>query len=202
MIGIQIHDFKNYVCFNTHNKKIMGKKFDSITPELQTFIQNQKMYFVATAMSSGTVNLSPKGMDSLRILDSNRVLWLNVTGSGNETATHLLENDRITIMFCAFEGKPMILRLYGHGKAYHHFDPEWDEYVGLFPKFPGARQIFDVKVDVVQTSCGMSVPFMDYDREREELNKWASKKGEQGIQKYWEEKNVVSFDGHETGILG
>ncbi|MCE7039424.1 pyridoxamine 5'-phosphate oxidase family protein [Dyadobacter sp. CY312] len=180
----------------------MGKKYDHISPELQAFIQNQKIYFVATAMSSGTVNLSPKGMDSLRIIDGNRVMWLNVTGSGNETATHLLENDRITIMFCAFEGKPVILRLYGHGKSYHPFDPEWNEYIDLFPELPGARQIFDVKVDVVQTSCGMSVPFMDYDREREELNKWATKKGEEGIQKYWEEKNVVSFDGHETGILG
>ena len=90
----------------------MGKKFDHITPELQTFIQNQKIYFVATAMSTGTVNLSPKGMDSFRIMDDNRVLWLNVTGSGNETAAHLLENDRITIMFCAFAGKPLILRLY------------------------------------------------------------------------------------------
>lgn len=179
----------------------MGKKIDHITPELQAFIQKQKVYFVATAMSSGTVNLSPKGMDSLRIVDGNRVMWLNVTGSGNETATHLLENDRITIMFCAFEGKPMILRLYGHGKTYHPYDPEWQEYIGLFPEFPGTRQIFDVEIDIVQTSCGMSVPFMDYEREREELNKWATKKGQDGIQKYWEEKNVKSFDGFETGIL-
>lgn len=180
----------------------MGKKYDHITPELQSFIERQKIYFVATAMSSGTVNLSPKGMDSLRIIDGNRVVWLNVTGSGNETATHLLENDRITIMFCAFEGKPMILRLYGHGKTYHPYDAKWGEYIGMFPEFPGSRQIFDVQVDIVQTSCGMSVPFMDYDREREELNKWATKKGEDGIQKYWEEKNVKSFDGFETRILG
>ena len=180
----------------------MGKKFDQITPELNSFIQNQKMYFVATAMGTGHVNLSPKGMDSFRIIDPNRVMWLNVTGSGNETATHLLENDRITIMFCAFEGKPMILRLYGHGKTYHHYDPEWNRYIDLFPDFPGARQIIDIQVDIVQSSCGMAVPFMDYNREREELNKWAMKKGDDGIHKYWQEKNVVSFDGFETGIFG
>jgi hypothetical protein len=180
----------------------VGKKFEHITHELQVFIRKQKIYFVATAMSSGTVNLSPKGMDSLRIVDGNRVMWLNVTGSGNETATHLLENDRITIMFCAFEGKPMILRLYGHGKTYHPYDLDWEEYIGLFPEFPGSRQIFDVQIDIVQTSCGMSVPFMDYEKERAELNKWATKKGGDGIQKYWEEKNVKSFDGFETGILG
>ena len=180
----------------------MGKKFDQITPDLQQFIANQKIFFVATASCSGTVNLSPKGMDAFRILESNRVMWLNVTGSGNETAAHLLESDRITVMFCAYEGKPMILRLYGHGKVYHHYDEEWNTYIDLFPNLPGARQLIDIKVDIVQTSCGMAVPFMDYKGEREELNKWADKKGEEGIQKYWKEKNTVSFDGSETGIFG
>lgn len=180
----------------------MAKKLDNITPELQTFIQNQKIYFVATAAGSGHINLSPKGMDSFRILDPNRVMWLNVTGSGNETAAHLLENDRITIMFCAFEEKPLILRLYGYGKAYHQHDPEWNDYLNLFPSLPGARQLIDIKVDIVQTSCGMAVPFMDYNHEREESNKWAQKKGDDGIHKYWQEKNTVSLDGIETGIFG
>lgn len=179
----------------------MGKRLEQITPELQLFIENQKLFFVATAMSSGSINLSPKGMDSFRIIDPNCVMWLNVTGSGNETASHLLESDRITMMFCAFEGKPMILRLYGHGKVYHHYNEEWNEYIDLFPKLAGARQIIDIKVDIVQTSCGMAVPFMDYKREREELNKWAEKKGDDGIHKYWEQKNTVSFDGLETGIF-
>lgn len=152
-------------------------------------------------MSDGIVNLSPKGMDSLRILSPNRVMWLNVTGSGNETATHLLQNDRITVMFCAFEGKPLILRLYGHGKIYHHRDEEWNTHINLFPKLPGARQLIDIQIDVVQTSCGMAVPFMDYNREREELNRWAEKKGNDGIHAYWDEKNAVSFDGHPTGIF-
>ena len=179
----------------------MGKKLEQITPELQTFIGEQKIFFVATAGSDGLVNLSPKGMDSLRIMAPNRVLWLNVTGSGNETAAHLLENNRITIMFCAFEGKPMILRLYGKGKAYHHYDREWDEFIDLFPKMAGARQMFDIEVNMVQTSCGMAVPFMDYNREREDLTKWAQKKGEDGVKKYWSEKNTVSLDGLETGIF-
>ena len=96
----------------------------------------------------------------------------------------------------------MILRLYGHGKVYHHYDEEWNTYIDLFPQLPGARQLIDIKVDIVQTSCGMAVPFMDYKGEREELNKWADKKGEEGIQKYWKEKNTVSFDGSETGIFG
>lgn len=179
----------------------MGKRIDQITPELQHFIEHQKIYFVATAMASGSVNLSPKGMDSFRVLSPNRVMWLNVTGSGNETSAHLLENDRITIMFCAFEGKPLILRLYGHGKAYHPRDPEWQEFIDLFPNTPGSRQLFDVAVEVVQTSCGMAVPFMDYNREREELKNWAEKKGEKGISAYWNEKNLTSFDGYPTGLL-
>nr|WP_295928386.1 pyridoxamine 5'-phosphate oxidase family protein [uncultured Dyadobacter sp.] len=180
----------------------MGKKLDQITPELQAFITAQKIFFVATAAPTGTVNLSPKGMDSLRVLGPNRVMWLNVTGSGNETAAHLLQSDRITVMFCAFEGKPLILRLYGRARAYHHQDPQWDEYAPLFPSFVGARQLIDITVEIVQTSCGMAVPFMDYNHEREELNKWAEKQGTEGIHDYWGRKNVTSFDGLETGIFG
>jgi hypothetical protein len=107
----------------------------------------------------------------------------------------------MTIMFCAFEGKPLILRIYGTAKTYHARDKDWNEYIGLFPKLAGARQIFDMKVEVVQTSCGMAVPFMDYKAERNELNNWAEKKGKEGIEDYWKEKNTVSFDGHPTGIF-
>lgn len=179
----------------------MGKKINQIQPEIQHFIEKQKIFFVGTAMSMGIVNVSPKGMDSFRVLGPNRVMWLNVTGSGNETATHILENNRMTIMFCAFEGKPLILRLYGTAKAYHPRDSEWTEYIDLFPKMAGARQIFDVNVEVVQTSCGMAVPFMDYRHEREELSNWAEKQGEDGIHDYWEKKNTISFDGHPTRIF-
>jgi hypothetical protein len=193
---------QHFCTFEKFKPRAMGKKLEHITPELQAFIQAQKIYFVATAAGSGTVNLSPKGMDSLRILDANRVMWLNVTGSGNETATHLQINERITVMFCAFEGKPLILRLYGTGKVYHPRDQAWQEHINLFPNLPGARQLIDIRVDIVQTSCGMAVPFMDYKQEREELNLWAHKKGEARIREYWNEKNTVSFDGFETHILG
>ncbi|MCR9288816.1 MAG: pyridoxamine 5'-phosphate oxidase family protein [Bacteroidetes bacterium] len=179
----------------------MAKKFDSIPSAIQTFISNQKIFFVATARSEGTINLSPKGMDSFRIIDSNRIVWLNLTGSGNETAAHLLENDRMTIMFCSFEGKPMILRLYGHAKAYHDGEVEFQKYIEVFPPIKGARQIIEMQVDLVQTSCGYAVPFMDFKEERTQLKSWAEKQGEDRIKNYWKERNSVSLDGYETGIV-
>ncbi len=179
----------------------MGKKAEQVSLETIAFIEKQKIFFVGTAMSSGTVNVSPKGMDSFRIINPNRVMWLNVTGSGNETATHLQENDRMTIMFCAFEGKPLILRLYGKAKVYHPRDKEWAEYINLFPILGGARQIFDISVETVQNSCGMAVPFMEFKEERTELNDWANKQGEEGVKEYWEKKNMLSFDGHPTRIF-
>ena len=179
----------------------MAKQFESITPQLASFIADQKIFFVATAMSTGHVNVSPKGMDSFRIVDPNRVMWLNVTGSGNETAAHLLESNRITVMFCAFEGKPLILRLYGTANVYHDRDAAWEQHISLFPKLHGARQIIDIQVEIVQTSCGMAVPFMDYNRERDELDNWARKKGDNGIKEYWQQKNLKSIDGAETGIF-
>ncbi|MEY4903400.1 MAG: hypothetical protein RLZZ292_1215 [Bacteroidota bacterium] len=179
----------------------MAKKLPSITSELQQFIERQHLFFVGTAMSEGHVNVSPKGMDSLRILDANRVVWLNVTGSGNETAAHLLETNRMTILFCAMEGNPLILRLFGSAKTYHERDVEFSELLPLFPKYAGARQIFDLHVELVQTSCGMAVPFMDYQSERESLNNWAVKQGDEGIKKYWAQKNTLSLDGQPTGIF-
>jgi hypothetical protein len=177
----------------------MGKQFASIDAATKTFIENQKMFFVATA-GSGKVNVSPKGMDTLRILNSNRVVWLNLTGSGNETAAHLLEHNRITLMFCAFEGKPNIVRLYGKANVYYHKDPQWTELIDLFPQLPGSRQIIDVKVELVQSSCGMAVPFMAYQGERVELKHWAEKQGEERLKEYRERKNTVSLDGKPTGI--
>lgn len=179
----------------------MGQRYSELSQDLIQFIWNQSIFFVATAPADGRVNLSPKGMDSLRVLDPNTVAWLNVTGSGNETAAHLLENDRMTIMFCAFEGKPMILRLYGQAKAYHARDAEWDELVQRFEMIPGARQIFVLNIDLVQTSCGMGVPYFEYKGERHQLTDWAEKKGAQGISEYWEKKNQVSLDGKPTGIF-
>lgn len=179
----------------------MGKQTNEIEVKLQDFIAHQKIFFVGTAAASGRVNVSPKGMDSLRVISPTRVIWLNVTGSGNETAAHLQELNRITLMFCAFDGPPMILRIYGTGRVIHPRDPQWSEWIGLFPPLPGARQFVEVKVELVQTSCGMAVPLLDFREERSALNDWATKKGEAGIQKYWEEKNQISLDGKPTGIL-
>ena len=179
----------------------MGKHLDYITPELQEFIADQKIFFVGTAMQEGHINVSPKGLDSLRVINKNEVVWLNLTGSGNETAAHLLHDNRMTIMFCAFEGKPLILRLYGSASIYHERDVEFKEYIDLFPKNIGSRQIIKMHVELVQTSCGFGVPLLDFKTEREVLNKFAKNKGETGIKKYWKDKNMVSLDGLETGIF-
>lgn len=180
----------------------MAKQFNQLASAHIEFIQKQKIFFVATAMTQGKINLSPKGMDSLRVHNDHTVIWLNLTGSGNETAAHLLENNRMTIMFCAFEGKPLILRLYGSAITYHARDEQFQKYVKEFPKDVGARQIFEMNIDMVQTSCGSAVPFMNYDKDRDVLAKWASHKGAEGIKAYWEVKNTVSLEGFETKILG
>lgn len=179
----------------------MSKFYTKLTTRLQKFIEAQKIFFVATAPISGRINLSPKGMDSFRVISENRVLWLNVTGSGNETAAHLLENDRITIMFCAFEGAPNILRLYGKGKEIKEGDANWNELITLFPETPGTRQIFDITIESAQTSCGMSIPFMEYKGERNQLNDWATAQGKEGIAQYWQDKNQTSIDGLPTKII-
>lgn len=178
----------------------MAKQIDHLTEDLRTFIQQQHMFFVGTAAASGRVNVSPKGMDTFRIIDKNRVLWLNLTGSGNETAAHLLQNNRITIMFCAFEGKPLILRLYGTAKIYHEGDSEWVEHIDTFSGWTGARQIMDIQIDMVQTSCGFGVPFMNYQEDRDILTKWADHKGKEGVKAYQKDKNTLSIDGFTTDI--
>lgn len=179
----------------------MAKQFDFISAELQEFIENQNIFFVGTASDDGRVNVSPKGMDSFRVIGKNTIVWLNLTGSGNETAAHLLKNNRMTIMFCAFEGKPMILRLYGQAKIYHKRDDTFHEFSKLFSKNVGARQIIEMDVDLVQTSCGYAVPFMDFKEERTVLNTWAEKQGKNKIEEYWKHKNTLSIDGFETKIL-
>jgi len=179
----------------------MGKRFTEIGAERREFIEKQKMFFVGTAAPDGRVNVSPKGMDSLRVLDDNRVVWLNLTGSGNESAAHVAEDDRMTLMFCAFEGSPLILRLYGHAKVIHPRDAEWNELYPLLPDTPGARQIFDMQVDLVQESCGNAVPLLDFNEQRDILERWAERRGEQGLHEYWEDRNQESIDGKPTNIL-
>lgn len=179
----------------------MGQRFSELSDHHIRFIAAQKIFFVGTATADSRVNVSPKGMDSLRVLGGSRVAWLNVTGSGNETSAHVQRDPRMTLMFCAFEGQPLILRLYGQAKAIHPTDPAWGELFPLFKPLPGARQIFDLTVDLVQTSCGMGVPNYTYAGDRESLNDWARNKGEEGLQRYREEKNQVSLDGIPTNIF-
>ena len=180
----------------------MGTQHSSISDSLKAFIKAQKIYFVATAAKDGRVNVSPKGMDSLRVIDQNKVIWLNLTGSGNETAAHLLDTNRMTLMFCDFDDRPVILRLYGTANTIHPRDAAWQHYAPMFDTFISARQIFEMKVDLVQTSCGFGVPLFGYQGDRDTLINWSNNKGEDGIKDYWIDKNQKSIDGKETGILG
>lgn len=179
----------------------MGQQFQELSQAHIDFINAQKIYFVGTATAESKVNISPKGQDSFRIINSKKVAWLNVTGSGNESSAHVQIDPRMTIMFAAFEGNPIILRIYGQAKVIHKNDPEWPRYASLFPELPGTRQIFEIDIELVQKSCGMSVPFFDYVGEREQLNDWAIKKGDSGLQAYWEQKNQVSIDNLPTYIV-
>lgn len=181
----------------------MAKQFPSITPELKAFIERQHIFFTASATADSRINLSPKGLDGLRVTGENEVVFLNLTGSGNETAAHLLADGRLTIMFCAFEGPPMILRLYGRGRCVPRGSEEYARYLesafgGEEPA--GSRQIVIQDIDLVQTSCGFGVPLYDYRQERPSLVRWAEAKGEDGIRDYWREKNMVSMDGLSTGM--
>ncbi len=179
----------------------MAKFYTQLDDKLNKFIAAQKIFFVATAAQDGRINLSPKGYDALRILGPKRVMWLNYTGSGNETAAHLREVNRMTMMFCAFEGAPNILRLYGTATEVKQGDSAWQELAANFAELAGARQIYDMQVDSVQTSCGFGVPFYDFVGERDTLIKSAQKKGSDGILAYQQEKNVVSIDGLPTGLF-
>jgi hypothetical protein len=180
----------------------MAKFNTKITKRTQQFIEAQKVFFVATAPKNGRINLSPKGMDSFRVVSETNVQWLSVTGSGNETAAHLIDDARITVMFCAFEDAPNIVRIYGTATEIKPNDSQWDELITQFPNTPGARQIFDIAIDTVQSSCGMSIPFYEYKEERNQLNDWAEEKGQQEIKQYWEDRNQTSIDGLPTNILG
>ncbi len=177
-----------------------GKK---LNPTLRTFIESQPMFFVATAAPDGRVNVSPKGLDALRVLDDHRIVWLNLSGSGNETAAHLRESPRMTLMFCAFSGDALILRVYGHAQTIHPRDDGWGSLSHLFPEMAGSRQIFDLTIDLVQTSCGTGVPLMDFRTQRgtEELEPFYAKMGPDGVRDYWRRKNTESIDGKATGIL-
>ena len=174
----------------------MGRVLEAITDELAEFIAAQRVFFVATAPTDGGhVNVSPKGLDTFAVLDPNTVAYLDLTGSGVETVAHLRENGRITIMFCAFNGKPNIVRLYGRGEVLPIGEPSADAFLPRFGEYPGARSVIRVQVDRVSTSCGYGVPLLSYEGERDQLTTWADRRGPDGLVEYREEKNAVSIDG-------
>jgi hypothetical protein len=180
----------------------MGKQFPHLLPDHVDFIAAQPLFFVATAAEGGRVNLSPKGMDSLRVVAPDRILWANATGSGNETAAHLARVPRMTLMWASFGARPMILRAYGTARASHRADPGFAALAAVLPPLPGLRQVIEVAVELVQTSCGYAVPFLEAPRERPVLRDWATAKGEAGLAAYWAERNATSLDGLPTGIEG
>jgi hypothetical protein len=179
----------------------VSDQFPGLETEHSRFIEAQHIFFVGTAAPDGRVNLSPQGQDSLRILSPNEILWMNLTGSGNETAAHLLESDRITLMWCAFAGSPKILRAYGAAQVFHARDSRYAEFARVLPARLGTRQYVLVNIDLVQTSCGYAVPFMEYSEDRSALSKWADKKGVAGVEEYWRQRNQRSLDDKPTGIL-
>ena len=180
----------------------MAQFYDHITDEIKDFIRKQPLFFVATAPlnADGHVNLSPKGMDSFRILGDNSVGYIDMTGSGNETSAHIAENGRITFMFCGFENKADIIRLYGTGRVVLPDAPEWDTLSGHFPALISARQLIIADVHKAQSSCGYAVPYMEFKGERDTLSKYWQVKGEDALPEYWENKNVTSIDGLTTPL--
>jgi hypothetical protein len=176
----------------------MARTYPEINTELKTWIEQQPMFFIASAplQVDGHINISPRGLDTLRVLNQHEVIILDLTGSGNETAAHLDENGRLTIMFCAFSGEPRILRLYGQGRVILPADNDWNSYHDLFDtSMPGVRQIFHLQVERVQTSCGFGVPLLVYKKQRQQLTKWADKKGSNGLAEYRTKHNAKSIDG-------
>lgn len=175
----------------------MGKLYEAIGPDHRTFIEQQPLFFVASAplSAAGHVNLSPKGLDAFRVVDERTVTYLDLTGSGNETAAHVTENGRLTLMFCAFDRNPKILRLYCRGRVVTRLSPDWDDAVARFPAYPGIRQVVIAEVESVQTSCGFGVPLMTFDQQRDQLTRWAATKGEDHLAEYRRTRNAVTLDG-------
>ena len=180
----------------------MATVYGEITPNIKRFIRKQHMFFVATApiSSQGHVNLSPKGMDCFRVLSNHQVGYMDLVGSGTETSAHVYENGRITFMFCAFDGPPSILRLYGTGRLVLPNSPEWPEYSPKFPIVTATRQIILADIERVQTSCGFVVPLYDYKTERDVHPRWAEKVGPEGIDEFNREHSLKSIDGIVTAL--
>jgi Pyridoxamine 5'-phosphate oxidase len=181
----------------------MAKFYTELDDQLCEFIDRQQIFFTASAPTKGRINLSPKGMDTFRCLNHQQVAYLDLTGSGNETAAHLHQNGRITVMFCSFDQNPLILRLYGHGEVIRPDSSKWQEIwdSGKFVDYPGQRQIIVVNIESVQTSCGFGVPMFEQQQERSTLADWATQKGVEGVREYQIQKNQVSIDGLHTHLI-
>ncbi|WP_310483763.1 pyridoxamine 5'-phosphate oxidase family protein [Chamaesiphon sp. VAR_48_metabat_403] len=178
----------------------MAKFYSQLDAQLCKFIGQQQLFFTATAPLDGRINLSPKGIDTFRCLDYNQVGYLDLTGSGNETAAHLQQNGRMTIMFCSFTDKPLILRIYGTGEVVRPDTDRWDNLIDKFADVPGKRQLILLQVESVQTSCGYGVPIYELQSERSTLIDWAVNKGTDGVRNYQLQKNQTSIDGLVTNI--
>ena len=181
----------------------MAKQFEKLNEIHRKFIARQHVFFTASATKDSRINISPREAGALRIFDDNTIIYMDKTGSGNETSAHLLADGRLTIMFCSFSGPPMILRLYGTGDSIGWETEEFRKLATeLYPDGTplGARKIVRLKFDLVQTSCGYGVPMFDYQEDRPTLDNWAERKGEDGIRDYWQEKNLKSMDGLPTGL--
>ena len=179
----------------------MAKFYETITDDIRDFIAAQKVFFTATAPREGRINLSPKGLDTFRVLDDKTVGYLDLTGSGNETAAHLADDGRLTIMMCSFDAKPLILRLYGRGQVVRPRDAEWENLRPRFPELPGVRQIILLHIESLQTSCGFGVPVLGASEERQTLLQWSDKYGADGVAQYQRERNQVSIDGLPTHLF-
>ena len=176
-------------------------RFDKLEGKHEAFIEEQHLFFVATAAKASRVNIAPKDAASLRVLGPNRIVWVNLTGAENETGAHLAEAPGMTLMWCSFNRKPMILRAYGRASIIHPRDDAWSELITLFPPRHGSRQIIDLAVDFVLKSCGFGVPLYDFIGQRDTLHKWEENKGDEGIRAHWAAHNQISIDGKPTRLL-
>lgn len=179
----------------------MAKFYTELNETLRQFIAAQRIYFNASAPNQGRINVSPKGLDTFRVLSDTRVAYLDLTGSECETAAHIAENGRLTLMFCSFEDKPLILRLYGRGRVVHTRDPEWPELHAHFQALPGERQIIVLDIESIMATCGFAVPLYEYKGERTLLPEFSCKMGEEGMDEYRHQRNQRSIDGLPTYLF-
>jgi hypothetical protein len=179
----------------------MAKFYKELNQALRDFIAAQRIFFHASAPNQGRINISPKGLDTFRVLSDRCVAYLDLTGSECETAAHLIENGRLTIMFCSFEDKPLILRLYGRGRVVRSHDAQWGELHNQFQAIPGERQIIVLDIESIMTTCGFAAPLYDYKGNRSLLPEFTCKMGPERMDQYRHEHNQLSIDGLPTNLF-